>query len=48
MGTYGTCSETRRRIVLLHGFVKKARETPHREIETALSRMKRVEKGEQE
>lgn len=37
---------TGRRIVLLHGFVKKTQEVPRREIETALSRMKRIEKGE--
>lgn len=35
-----------RRIVLLHAFVKKTQVIPLREIETALGRMRKVEKGE--
>ena len=36
---------TGQRIILLHGFVKKTQEVPRREIETALTRMQKVERG---
>lgn len=31
---------SRKRIILLHGFIKKSRKTPQKEIKTAVSRMK--------
>lgn len=35
-----------RRIVILHGFVKKTQETPRKELETAMRRMREVKYGQ--
>ncbi|MBF0624888.1 MAG: type II toxin-antitoxin system RelE/ParE family toxin [Magnetococcales bacterium] len=37
------CLMVGRRIVILHGFIKKTDRTPHTELETAIRRMKEVE-----
>jgi phage-related protein len=34
-----------REIVILHGFIKKAQETPDRELKTARKRLKEVKNG---
>ncbi len=39
------CMQMGREIVVLHGFVKKTQATPHREIETALKRMKEIQRA---
>lgn len=36
------CTLSGRRIVMLHGFIKKTQKTPHTELETAIRRMKEV------
>ena len=36
------CTLSGRRIVMLHGFIKKAQKTPHAELEIAIRRMKEV------
>ena len=36
------CTQMRRRIVMLHSFVKKTNRTPARELDTAMSRLKEV------
>jgi Phage-related protein len=36
------CTQVGRRIVVLHGFVKKTNRTPPRELDTAIRRMKEV------
>ena len=36
------CPQMRRRIVMLHSFVKKTNRTPARELDTAMSRLKEV------
>lgn len=40
------CTLVGRRIVVLHGFIKKTQETPRKELDTAIQRMKEV-KNEQ-
>ncbi len=40
------CTLAGRRIVMLHGFVKKTQKTPRAELETALRRMKEVKHAE--
>ena len=40
------CTLSGRRIVMLHGFVKKTQKTPHAELETAIRRMKEVKHAE--
>ena len=41
------CTLVRRRIVMLHQFIKKAEKTPRKEIEIARKRMKEVKDAEQ-
>jgi len=40
------CTLSGRRIVMLHGFVKKTQKTPRVELETALRRMKEIKHAE--
>lgn len=40
------CTLPGRRIVMLHGFVKKTQKTPRAELETALRRMKEIKHAE--
>ncbi len=40
------CTLSGRRIVMLHGFIKKTRKTPHAELVTAIRRMKEVKNAE--
>jgi phage-related protein len=40
------CTKTGRRIVILHGFIKKTNATPVRELQTAISRMKEVKNAD--
>jgi phage-related protein len=51
MGTEGIarvmyCTLSGRRIVMLHGFIKKTQKTPHAELATAIRRMKEVKHAE--
>ena len=39
------CTQVGRRIVMLHGFVKKTNRTPQRELEIAMNRMREVKHG---
>jgi phage-related protein len=39
------CTMVDRQIVVLHGFIKKAQETPDRELKTARKRLKEVKRG---
>ncbi len=39
------CALVDRRIVILHGFIKKTRQTPNRELMTARKRLKEVQRG---
>jgi phage-related protein len=40
------CTLSGRRIVMLHGFIKKTQKTPHAELEIAMRRMKEVKYAE--
>jgi phage-related protein len=40
------CTLSGRRIVMLHGFIKKTQKTPHAELEIAMRRMKEVKHAE--
>lgn len=39
------CALVDRRIVILHGFIKKTQQTPPRELKTARKRLKEVQRG---
>lgn len=39
------CALVGRRIVILHGFIKKTQQTPPRELKTARKRLKEVQRG---
>jgi len=40
------CAMVGRRIVILHGFIKKTQETPAQELRTARRRMKEIQRGQ--
>lgn len=40
------CALVGRRIVILHGFIKKSQETPARELDKARKRLKEVQRGQ--
>lgn len=40
------CTMVGRRIVILHGFIKKSQETPAHELKTARMRMKELQRGQ--
>ena len=45
LGRVFYCFVAERRIVILHAFIKKAQETPERELRIARKRMKEVQNG---
>ncbi|MGA9665843.1 MAG: type II toxin-antitoxin system RelE/ParE family toxin [Gallionella sp.] len=40
------CTRSGRRMMMLHGFIKKTQRTPHAQLEIAMRRMKEVEHAE--
>ena len=42
------CTLVGKQIVILHGFIKKTQETPHKELMTALQRMKEVKNAQKQ